>query len=85
MILPEAALDRHIKSLAKETKTTPEAVMLITTHKAELLVAAARRAETKCPGEGDWLGMALACNAAGNPHARKIIEHTAHTLWKASP
>ena len=78
-------LKRHLAALAKACNVSPEAADKFTTHLAETYVKSARGAESRCPGEADWLGMVLACNVAPNPHARKIIEHKAHTLWKESP
>lgn len=77
---------RHVTTLARETQVTPAAVETVTDHFAANLCASAVRAETKCPGEGDWLGTVLACNAAANKHARAIVEHKTTLLfnaWKA--
>lgn len=71
------------KKLAKETKTTVEAVKLITEHKGNCIFEAAKRAHEKLPHEGNWLDMAMACNAAPNKHARRLIEDHARTLWNS--
>lgn len=85
MILTPDALKRHTAHLAKDTNTSPEAVHTVCTHLAETYIKSARDAESRCPGEGDWLGMVLACNVAPNPHAHKIIEHYAHEMWAGAP
>lgn len=83
MMLTPEALAKHVNALAKETATTAKAVHFVTDHCANNIAAAAWRAEGRCPGEGDWLGTAMACNAAGNPHARAIIEHKARIAYEA--
>lgn len=70
------------KALAKETNTTVVAVEEVTHWHGKRIFEAAQRAHLKChPGEEDWLGMALACNAAPNKTARRLIENHARHLW----
>ena len=76
---------RHALTLAKDTGATLEGVEMVTDHMAKSIADAAIRAESRCPGEGDWLGTAMACNAAPNKHARAIIEHKAALLYAARP
>ena len=76
-------IERLQKELAKETKTSVEAVKLVTEHTGNNIFLAAQRAQIRCPGEGDWLGTAMACNAASNKTARRLIEDHARHLWNA--
>lgn len=71
---------RHAKALAKETNTTVEVVHSVTQHFAENIAKSAIRAEGRAPS-GDWLEVAMACNAAPNKHARFLIEYKARQAF----
>jgi len=71
------------KDLARGTNTDVAAVKLVTEYHGKAVFESAQRAHLKCPGDGDWLGTALACNAAQNKEARRLIENHARILWNA--